>query len=135
MTRTAQWTAAWAGAACLGIANGVTRDLTYGRHIGDRSAHQLSTLTLTAALAAYAQALQRRWPIPTTRAAWRIGGIWMSATVAFEFLFGHYVAGESWASLAGNYDVRQGRLWAAVPLTMATLPAVVHELDGKATWA
>lgn len=105
---------------------------TYGRHVGDQSAHQLPTLTLTAALVAYARALQQRWPIPTTRAAWRIGGIWTSATVAFEFLFGHYVAGESWASLAGNYDVRQGRLWAAVPRTMAALPAVVHGLDRKA---
>ena len=78
------------GAAGLGIANGVARDLLYKDRVGDLAAHQISTGTLIAALAGYSRALERRWPIPTTRSAQTIGGIWLSLTVLFEFIFGHY---------------------------------------------
>jgi hypothetical protein len=128
---TAQWTAAWAGAAGLGIANGVARDLLYTDRVGDRAAHQISTGTLIAALASYSRLLQRRWPIPNARTAWTIGAIWLSATVAFEFVFGHYIAGESWGSLARNYDPRDGRVWGLVPISMAVLPAVARRLGSN----
>src|SRR5688572_10106476 len=123
---TTKWAVAWGGAAALGIANGTTRDLVYKNRVGDLAAHQISTGTLITVLAWYSRNLQRRWPIPTAGDAARIGGIWVSATVLFEFVFGHYVAGESWADLFRAYDVRKGRVWAAVPISMAVLPAVVR---------
>lgn len=126
MKVTTRWAGAWGGAAALGVANGTTRDLLYKNRAGDLGAHQISTGILIAALAWYSRRLQRRWPIPTSRAAGTIGGIWLSATVLFEFLFGHYIAGESWANLVRAYDIRKGRVWAAVPISMAVLPAVVR---------
>lgn len=131
MSRAVQWTAAWVGAAGLGVANGVARDLMYKDRVGDLAAHQISTGTLIAALAGYSHALERRWPIPTTRSAWTIGGIWLLLTVVFEFVFGHYVAGESWTSLLRNYDARKGRIWGLVPISMAILPATVRALHAK----
>ena len=131
MSRAAQWTAAWGGAAGLGIANGVARDLLYKDRVGELAAHQISTGTLIAALAGYSRALERRWPIPTARSAWTIGSMWLSLTVVFEFVFGHYVAGESWTSLVRNYDVRRARIWGLVPIAMAILPAVVRARHAK----
>jgi hypothetical protein len=98
--------------------------------VGELAAHQISTGTLIAALARYSRAPERRWPIPTTRSAW-IGGIWLSLTVVFEFVFGHYVAGESWTRLVRNYDARKGRIWGLVPVSMAILPTVVRALHAK----
>jgi hypothetical protein len=75
--------------------------------------------------------LNRRWPIPTTRQALEIGAAWGVLTVAFEFGFGHYVAGESWAELLAAYDVTDGEVWILIPLWMAAGPATVSALDGR----
>ncbi len=120
------WTAAWAGAAVLGVANGVAREALYARRMGERSAEAVSTVTLVAALAAYAGGLERRWPLPSGSRARAIGVRWAGMTVAFEFAFGHFGAGASWGELAQAYDVRDGRPWVAVPLAMAVLPALVR---------
>jgi len=45
-------------------------------------------------------------------------------TVAFEFLFGHYVDGKSWGDLAANYALWRGRLWPLVPLVIAITPTL-----------
>ena len=42
---------------------------------------------------------ERRHPLPTTSAALRIGLMWASASVAFEFVFGRYVNKDSWSKL------------------------------------
>jgi hypothetical protein len=44
---------AWIGAAMIGVANGILREATYGKRIGERSANQLSALTAIVAFAAY----------------------------------------------------------------------------------
>jgi hypothetical protein len=121
-----RWTAAWVGAAALGVVNGTVRDLLYRDKVGELAAHQVSTATLIAALAAYARALERRWPLARRHEAWTVGARWLALTVAFEFTFGHYVAGDSWTELARNYDVRKGRIWGIVPLSMAVLPALTR---------
>jgi hypothetical protein len=42
--------------------------------------------------------------------------------VAFEFLFGHYLGGATWESLLADYDLRQGRLWPLVLVTVLVAP-------------
>jgi hypothetical protein len=46
----------------------------------------------------------------------------MTLTVAFEFLFFHYVTGHPWAELLANYDVRAGRTWVFVLVWVALAP-------------
>ena len=118
---------AWLGAAALGVANGVGRRALYERRLGERAAHQVSTFTLIALLAGYLRALEQRWPIPSRREALAVGAGWSAATVAFEFGFGHYVAGEAWSDLLRDYDLGDGRLWSLVLLWLAVGPAVVRE--------
>lgn len=49
-------------------------------------------------------------------------------TLAFEFGFGHYIAGTPWSELVADYDLLQGRLWVLVPFTMMLAPAAVARL-------
>lgn len=41
-----RWIAAWAGGALIGIANGIAREATYGKRVGEQTAHGLSGLTV-----------------------------------------------------------------------------------------
>ena len=42
--------------------------------------------------------------------------------MAFELLFGRYVSGASWESLLADYDLRRGRLWSLVLVTILFAP-------------
>jgi hypothetical protein len=124
-----RWLAAWAGGALLGIANGVAREVTYGRRLGEQRAHQLSVLTGIAAFAAYFWVLQRRWPLESAPQARRIGASWTGLTIAFEFGFGRLVAGQPWEKLLADYDLRRGRLWPLFLLWLAAGPELVRRLQ------
>jgi hypothetical protein len=124
------WSAAWPGGAVIGVANGVLREVTYGRRVSEAAAHRLSGLTGIGAFAAYFAALHRRWPIPTGGEAWAIGGIWLGLTILFEFGFGRAVAKQSWRELLADYDVVHGRTWPFVLAWIAAGPAATRRLDG-----
>ena len=123
-----RWLAAWAGGAMIAIANGIVREATFGRRVRERTAHQLSGLTLVSAFAAYFSALQRRWPLPSRAEALRVGGAWLGLTVAFEFSFGRRVAKLSWRELLADYDLRRGRIWPLVLVWVAVGPEVTRRL-------
>jgi hypothetical protein len=95
------------------------------RILGEHRAHQLSSLTAIAAFGIYFRALHRRWPIPTTRSAQRIGAAWLGLTVTFEFAFGR-LAGKSWRKLVADYNLARGRTWPLVLAWVATGPAVTR---------
>jgi hypothetical protein len=50
----------------------------------------------------------------------------MALTVAFEFLFFHYVGGEPWPELLANYDLSEGRLWPLILLWVAVAPYLFY---------
>jgi len=59
-----------------------------------------------------------------------IGLLWLCLTLAFEFLFGHFVVGASWERLAADYNLLQGGL---LPLGMIFLifaPLIAAKLRG-----
>src|SRR5215204_7213198 len=91
--------AAWLGATALGVANAGVRELLYADRVGELAAHQISTATLLAAPTYYLWLVDQRWPVPTTRTALAIGGIWAALTVPFEFGLGHYVMRSPWSVL------------------------------------
>lgn len=119
---------AWFGACGLAITNGIARQAIYEGHVGDLQAHQVSTATLLAVFALYVWMLQRRWPIQTARTALAIGAAWAVLTLTFEFGFGHYVVGQSWAELLEAYNLANGRLWVLVPLWTLVAPAVMRAI-------
>lgn len=112
----------------LGIFNGVLREATYGRHLSELRAHQLSTLVAIGLLGAYMAGVMRWWPPATSAHAWVVGAVWAAATISFEFLFGRLVGGHSWGRLFQDYNLAAGRVWIVVPVWIAIAPRVFHAL-------
>ena len=121
-----RWLIAWAGAPVLAIVNGAIREVGYKEKAGESTANQISVASLIALLTMYFWVLQRRWPIQSTQEAVSVGAIWAALSVVFEFGFGHYVEGDTWADLFGAYDVTEGRLFILIPLWIAAGPTVVR---------
>jgi hypothetical protein len=119
---------AWLVMLIVSVANGTLRDFTYGRHLPELAAHQLSTLSGIVLLGAVIYLFVRRWPPASARQAFSIGLFWMLLTVVFEFLFFHYVGGHSWAELLANYDLSKGRLWPLLLAWVAFSPWVFFRL-------
>jgi hypothetical protein len=126
-----RWLLAWVGAPVLAIINGAARELAYKDQVGESTANQISVAPLIALLALYFWVLQRRWPLVTTREALSVGATWAALSVLFEFGFGHYVEGDSWADLFGTYDVTAGNLWVLIPLWIAIGPAAVRAMAAR----
>lgn len=63
-------------------------------------------------------------PSPSSRQRLYIASLWLLLTVTFEFTFGHYGGGKSWAELLDNYNVLKGRLWPAVLANLVAAPFI-----------
>jgi hypothetical protein len=119
------WLAAWIGGAAIGIANGATRELTYGRALPEPVANGVSVLIGTSAFMAYFEFIQRRRPLGSRRQALELGGAWVALTVCFELGLGR-ARGKSWGELTAEYDLRRGRLWPLVLATVAVGPEITR---------
>jgi hypothetical protein len=91
-------------------------------------AHYVSTVTLILLLGLYMWILERRWPIPNVRSAFKIGATWVVLTALFDFGFGHFVDGKPWAELLNDYNLADGRVWSLILVWIAVAPAVVRRL-------
>lgn len=118
----------WLILAVVAIINGTLRQATYGRHLPDLAAHQLSTVTGILLTGITVWILNRCWPIGSAKQAWIIGACWFLMTIAFEFGFGHYVAGHSWSRLVADYNVLEGRVWSLFLAWIAVLPYLAWRL-------
>ena len=107
--------AVWLALAILMIAQGLLREWLATPILGELRAHQLSSLTGALIIVAVS-VLTLRWleAIGRLAAQLRIGLFWLALTVLFEFGFGHWIAGHSWAHLLRDYDLSTGRLWLLV---------------------
>ncbi len=47
-------------------------------------------------------------------------------TIAFEFGFGHFVAGHSWGRLLADYNLLTGHVWVLFLLWVLVVPIVVY---------
>jgi hypothetical protein len=117
---------AWIPMVSIGIINGIIRELTYGKYLGELLAHQVSTITGVLLLGLYIWALTHFWSFESSKQALVIGFIWLGLTVAFEFLFGHYIAGQSWSKLLSDYNILAGRVWIAVLIWIAIAPLLFY---------
>jgi len=119
----------WSVLLAVAVTNGALRDLTYGRYLSELHANQISCVSGILLFAVVIRAFVRRWPPASVPDAWFIGLFWLVLTLAFEFLFFHYVGGHSWAELLANYDVMRGRLWPLILVWVAIAPYVFYRLS------
>lgn len=125
--RTSLWKllAAWLVMLAVSVGNGAIRELTYGASVAELAAHQISTATGIVLLGAVIGLFARSSPFSSAREAVCAGLFWAALTVAFEFIFFHYVGGHSWSALLASYNVRQGRVWVFVIVWVAVAPYAI----------
>jgi len=120
----------WFLLAVIAILNGTLREKVYGKYFSELTSHQISTITGILLSGAVVYCVHRFWPIESIAQAWIIGVIWFISTVIFEFGFGHYAMGHSWAHLLRDYDLFQGRVWLVFLLWILVMPVVIYRLSG-----
>ena len=121
----------WLPLVVIGILNGVIRGMVYEKYVGDLTAHQISTLTGIILMGCYIWWLAGRWEIGSSSQAIIIGLIWLGLTIAFEFLFGHYIVGHPWSRLFHDYNLLKGRIWVLVLIWIAVAPLVFYKIRSK----
>ena len=119
---------AWVGMVILAIFNGIIREKVYAQYMSELVAHQLSTLIAIILFGIYVYFLTGIVQIHSVKQALLIGGIWLSMTVIFEFVFGHFVAGHSWSRLFMDYNLFRGRVWILVLLWTFIIPYLCYKL-------
>ena len=124
-----KYAVAWLLMPIIGIINGTIRQYAYSNALGELRAHQVSTVTGIFLFGLYIWALTLFWKIRSSAEAIAIGLIWLTLTIAFEFLFGHYVMKHSWSRLLHDYNLFEGRLWVLVLLWVTLAPYVFHKLS------
>jgi len=115
---------AWIGLVVIAIINGTLREILYSQYMDGLSAHQLSTVIGIIAFGIYIWILSKIWPIESSRQAISIGIAWLVMTILFEFVFGHYVMGNSWNKLFADYNIIHGRVWIVVLIWTAIAPYI-----------
>jgi len=119
---------AWIPMIFIGILNGVIRQFVYGRFLSELLAHQVSTVTGIILFGLYIWILSLHLPLESSRQALAVGLIWLGLTIAFEFLFGHYVAKHPLSRLIHDYNILEGRLWSLVLIVVAIAPYVFYKI-------
>jgi len=128
MNTVSVYTLFWLVLLLLAMVNGIVREATFGKHLPDLQAHQLSTL-MAIVLAGLAVWLFSFWDQPKSlRESLLIGAIWVLLTIAFEFVFGRFVVGHSWERLFQDYNLLAGRVWLIFLLWMFMLPYIAFRI-------
>lgn len=120
---------AWFPMVFIAIANGLFREKFLVNHLNELQAHQLSTASMILLFGIYVWILFKIWFPVSDNQVLCIGLIWLLLTVAFEFLFGHYVAGHSWEKLLHDYNILQGRVWVLVLIWITIAPYIIYQMQ------
>jgi hypothetical protein len=127
---------AWFVFALIAVAGGIVRVTILEPRLGSYPANVVETLALVVVLLVLIW-IAVPWLLPELRTTdlIKLGAFWFGLTVAFEFLFGHYVDGATWDALLANYDITAGRLWILVLLSMGLGPIILGRARSQAPHA
>lgn len=112
----------WFGFVGVAIGNGLLREELLVPRLGDARAHVASTLLLCLLIVVGTWGTVRWIGVRSRGEALAVGSLWLALTLAFEFLFGHYVAGKTWFELLADYDLAAGRVWVLVLVALVAAP-------------
>lgn len=118
----------WAAIIPMAIANGILRDAVLVRSLGQSRARTISGLILSALILAWT-ILTIPWvPLPGLMQYAGVGLLWLTLTVAFEFIFGRVVAQKSWQELLRAYRFENGDIWPLVLMAVTVSPVAAAAL-------
>lgn len=115
---------AWIAILPLMVANGILRETALVPALGRRAADVASAALGIAIILVITWLFIRSADIRSIGALARTSIIWLVLTVAFEFIFGHYVDRKPWSALIENYAIWRGNLWPVVLATLLAAPFI-----------
>jgi len=116
--------------ACLAVANGVLRENVMAPITGMGMALPLSGISLSLIVLVVSYFSLGFLGVRTAAIYWLIGLQWVVMTLAFEFLFGHFVVGKSWSTLLQTFNLAKGDLFLLVLLVSLVSPYLMARLKG-----
>lgn len=120
---------AWVPMVVIAVANALLREKVLAKRLSELRAHQVSTATGVLLFGIYIWVLIRIWRPESPGQAVIIGLTWLGLTVAFEFLFGHYVVGHPWSRLLHEYNLFAGRVWVIILIWVTLAPYIFYRLE------
>ena len=118
----------WLGFLAVAIGCAIIREKFLAPGLGPAAGRALGTLLVGAIIFGIIYLYVGRLKGATRVSLVKLGLFWTILTIAFEFLFGHYVMGHSWDSLWADYNVLQGRLWPLVLIVTLFGPLLARKL-------
>jgi hypothetical protein len=116
----------WFAILVVAVINGSIRDFLYKKRLGVLRSNQLSSIILSSMILIITYYFLIIYGHKETSLIYILLGLmWTAMTLAFEFLFFHYIMHHSWDELLGNYDLQKGNLWLLVVFTTATAPFLI----------
>lgn len=117
--------AVWLLLLTIAVVSGSLRAAMLEPNVGEPAAHVIGTLFVVALFIATIAATVH-WIDPRLQKSRLIalGIAWTVATVAFEFGFGHFIAGHPWDRLLADYNLARGRVWLLVLATLLLTPPI-----------
>jgi hypothetical protein len=122
---------AWLALFVVMFANGAARVIVLQPRLGEDRARQLASLTGLSLVLLVGALFVHLAPEATSQELWEVGVAWLACTMAFEFLFGHFVSRMSWSALLADYSILRGRLWSLVLLGVGLGPWFCGAIGGR----
>lgn len=120
----------WAAIAFMAIVNGLVRENIIAPTVGANVALPISGVTLSLIVLVITYASFKYLAATNKSNCVFIGAQWVFMTLAFEFVFGHYVAGKSWAEILQVFNVFSGDLFVLVIIVSLVSPYAVARIKG-----
>jgi hypothetical protein len=120
----------WFGIACLAVGNGLVRQNIISPLLGQDVSLPLSGLTLSIIVFAVTYITFGFIGASTKSSCLFVGALWVLMTLAFDFLFGYFVADRSWSTLLDVFDISGGNLFTLVLLVSLFSPYVAFRMKG-----
>lgn len=123
-------TGVWGLFGGLAILNAAFRETVLGPLIGHPLALPLSGILLSILVFLITLALIPKFRGASALQYWAIGGAWVLLTLAFEFMFGHFVTGKDWGEILEIFNISEGNLMSLVLIAIAVSPYLAWRLRG-----
>lgn len=118
----------WLIIALLAVLNGIFRESVLISNLGASMAMPVSGLILCIIVFIVTYLSFPLFGKQNALTYFYIGVQWVSMTLLFEFLFGHYVIGKTWSSLFQVFDIMKGDLMILVLLVSLISPLLVARI-------
>ncbi len=119
----------WGLLVFTAIVNAGIREIIISPSLGEYLGHVLSSILLSIIIFIVAYLFLRSISLDyTPQDLGLIGILWLALTVAFEFIFGHYIMGNSWDTLLADYNIFEGKIWILVLVSTFLSPTLADKL-------